>query len=620
MGLVELPQYTPKQVEQYATNQRVRPDISAKASMKNAQQGVWSTAIGGTMNLLAALKKKADDAKKQRQGVETEKAKLSYVSKIHDLGQQLSTNPLNSSSVEVADFTDAEKGMPNYSYMSRELKTFGDELLGGITDKDVRNSVELFIQEKNITAGDATFKWDADIAKGEAMREASNVVQAYQDQRDVTGAEQAIDYFLDIGTIQSKEDAAKYKDSVRMGVTVANLGDIARKMEPQMGLALLEKTENMKFVNSTGVPVDIPEKIQSELVSQYRKDMTDRDNRIETGYLDIGMKAQTVADCDKAIASLANESFFDADSKNKTMEWLERKRSRLLQDDLLKDKNMDNAEATRLKANEDLLGLHVQNLIRLNDYPGAASIIKDAVGNGRVSQAFATKQLQLVQSGDDPGFRDMISKANSAIKDMKEDVQAGIISQLSDWYYSLSVAPTQEQRERAIYDARKDSLKDAASSYYSLRVQSEEIGKGVAEISFEQQKKLLEGSAGYARKVMETEYPYADYGINFSASNCSCVPDDSDMMGLGRGFPIARDGSNGNRYALIPEGRKLVLKRFEIGASGKGQWVVVEKKPKPKPAPKPKEPEKEPLTPREAGKLGDSIITPEPQASDGGMR
>lgn len=582
MGLVELPLYMPKQTEQFSNNQRLRPDLQAKAARGEAKYRLWDTTIGGALNLLAQLKKKGEEAKEQRKQDAIAKAKLTYDEKVHSLQRDLGAKPLNSSSAEVSGFSDEERLMPNFNYMSRELSTFGGELLGGIEDKDVRTAVELYVQQKNITAGDVMYEWDSSVAKKEAVGRLADNVQKYQNMGDVAGADGEIDRGLSSGLIPDAESAAKYKDSVRLGVSAQNLGVMARQMSPQEGLALLENSGNMRYQDSAGNLVDFPPELQKSMVTEYRQDMLDRDSTMETGYVDLYIGADTIQKCDEALVSVAQQEFFNPGTKKKIVDWFLGAKEKIINDAQDGSSGRSSAEDAWYKANEDRLAGQVALLIQKGNYRDAARLIQGVlVEKKAIRGEFAARQLALVQPGDDAAFGAIVSQVKKATEKLPPDQQGAIGAEVFSWYRSLPSQPTNEQIQRVIYDAQVASFRKAADNFYDYKEQSSELQKGAAEMSFAEQFEKLSGTASFARGYAERKYPKGEWGIDFSSRGAYAYADEANVFGLGRGHPVIRAGDGKTIYALVAskDGKDVTLMKRIIPGNGTPYWEEAKKLP-----------------------------------------
>jgi hypothetical protein len=581
MGLVELPLYMPKQTEQFSNNQRLRPDLQAKARRGEAAYGLLDTAVGGALNLLSQFKK----AKEQRQEDEISRRNLAFDSKVHELALRLSERPLSASSEEVAGYGEDKLAMPNYSYTQEQLEYFSADALDGVSDRKVREAVALHIQGKRVTASDSVFKWDSDQAKITALSNLANTVQTYENQRDLAGATGAIDSARASGWIDN-EAAIKYKNNVRLNISVGGLGLQARSLSAQEGLALLENPENMKWQMEGGALSEIPAETQKALVAEYKQEKTLQDDQHKTGFVDVFINTNTIAQCDAALSQVGATDFLDPSKKKEIVNWFMGRRNELVNNGQDTSKGRTDAEDAWYKANEDRLAGQVAVFIQKGKYREASRLIQGAlVEKKAIRGEFAAKQLGLVQPGDDAAFDAIVRLVNKAVERLPPDQQGAVGADVFSWYRSLPSQPTNEQIQRVIYDAQVASFRKAADNFYDYKKQSSELQKGAAEMSMAEQSTLLAGSAGFARSYAERKFPTGEWGVDFTERGAYAYPDADNLFGLGRGHPVIRAGDGKSYYALVADkdGRDVTLKKWVVPGSGSGYWTDAQKLPPKKP-------------------------------------
>jgi hypothetical protein len=95
MGIVELPTYNTKAVEQFAVDKEVRPDLQAQADMGNAGMRLAGTAASAVKPIAEKIKGLID----QNNLNDITQAKLDIEAYRHSLAVQLSATPLTDKSL-----------------------------------------------------------------------------------------------------------------------------------------------------------------------------------------------------------------------------------------------------------------------------------------------------------------------------------------------------------------------------------------------------------------------------------------------------------------------------------------------------------------------------------------
>jgi hypothetical protein len=367
---------------------------------------------------------------------------------------------------------------------------------------------------------------------------------------------------------------------VRLEVTVSHAYDIAKSMTSRDGLAFLDNPDNMKYSDIKGIPQDIPEKIQKDMVSTFKNELMARDDKTDKYYADtqVGLDPYDIGAIDATIKSLLGADIWDAALQEKWFDRLNSMKLRALS-------TLQDSGRLREKAAMDVAEGRAEGYLSLllasGRYPEAKNFVLDLHGDGKVSQDFLRYWFPKTQREDDPYFNAAMSELSEATKGLPVEEQAAISGRYIKWYDSLRERPTPEQLKKAVYDAKTPENTAVPDNWNKLLKAVDAIGKGAYEISTPDSKAFLDATAGDALSMLRRWFPKDQYGVDFNDSSVFAFPDERNDYGLGRGYPVVRVKKTGEIYTLVKTGKGngMELRLFNKPKAGPGTWDLVAGKP-----------------------------------------
>lgn len=593
MGILQLPTYTPTQIETHKVRE-VRPDLDAKARMGQSVAALQNTVASGISELGRAIAARYRETVAQREADEENRARIKIVEGDHTSSKTLSAKPITVDSPEYGTLTAEEQAEPNYSYFMRDHDTRVSGVLDGIKNGRVRQRVETWAKERRITVGDALGAWDAAQAKAVGMQNLQKDLDTCIRLKDAGTADYLIESAWQRRGLITEKQARDYSDRVHLQITQSNTLDMLKALPVEEALKKFEAKDEMLYVRWDGSEANIPDEAKKALMSEYKDFVNKRDDEYSRVNSISHLNANTLADVDAAMVVLKGQNYGSAQTR---YEWEMRMRS--LRDSFIKrdenaSKDAADAEVKKQKEAERKISGPLAVHILTGNIPAAYRLLLDS--KGVVSGTFLYDWGQRVQPNDDPMFvmtqglfQDWVSKSKPTI-----ERQGQLAAQLYDTYSQARAGGkkwTTQDAQDIMKSLVTEDWKNIVRSYGDLRDVIGAIGRGEAAVLNEEWTRTL-GEAGAASLRLASER-YPEAGIDWAST--TYFLDTQNLYGLKKNYPIMQDLKSQEIYAWIPEGKEIVLVKSTMkGEPLKRVWVPVSNLTKPEiPEPRPEEPKPE---------------------------